>query len=124
MHFANFFLQNSVYRISFLPSPLLVSIFTSFDSCRYHLFFFLILSLNCYFYHFSPFLILLLPSLILLLLLLLSSISQPFTSDQDGKFAFARQPNAMSVNIAVLGKIFDIQSYCCLVMCCFELCMY
>ena len=29
--------------------------------------------------------------------------SQPFTSDSDGKFAFIRQPNAMGVNVAVLG---------------------
>ena len=28
---------------------------------------------------------------------------QPFTSDTDGKFSYLRQPNAMSVNVAVLG---------------------
>jgi hypothetical protein len=32
------------------------------------------------------------------------SILQPFTSDSDGKFAFIRQPNAMGVNVAVLGN--------------------
>ena len=37
-----------------------------------------------------------------------SSLPQPFTSDSDGKFAFIRQPTAMSVNVAVLGK----QYYC------------
>jgi Protein adenylyltransferase SelO len=31
------------------------------------------------------------------------SCYQPFTSDSDGKFAFIRQPNAMGVNVAVLG---------------------
>jgi uncharacterized protein YdiU (UPF0061 family) len=30
---------------------------------------------------------------------------QPFTSDSDGKFAFIRQPTAMSVNLAVLGTL-------------------
>ena len=29
---------------------------------------------------------------------------QPFTSDSDGKFCFIRQPNAMAVNVNVLGK--------------------
>jgi uncharacterized protein YdiU (UPF0061 family) len=31
---------------------------------------------------------------------------QPFTSDQDGKFAFLQQPQAMHVNIVVLGDSF------------------
>jgi len=31
---------------------------------------------------------------------------QPFTSDQDGKFAFMHQPQAMHVNIIVLGESF------------------
>lgn len=29
---------------------------------------------------------------------------QPFTSDADGKFCFIRQPNAMAINVNVLGK--------------------
>jgi uncharacterized protein YdiU (UPF0061 family) len=29
---------------------------------------------------------------------------QPFTSDVDGKFAFIRQPQAMAVNVQVLGQ--------------------
>lgn len=32
---------------------------------------------------------------------------QPFTSDGEGKFAFIRQPNAMSVNVLVLSKSFE-----------------
>lgn len=32
---------------------------------------------------------------------------QPFTSDQEGKFAFIRQPQAMAVNVAVLGETFE-----------------
>ena len=32
---------------------------------------------------------------------------QPFTSDSEGKFAFIRQPNAMSVNVLVLSKSFE-----------------
>ena len=49
---------------------------------------------------------------------------QPFTSDGDGKFAFARQPNAMSVNIAVLGELSCSKALvyravlCCTVLCC------
>ena len=31
---------------------------------------------------------------------------QPFTSDRSGNFAFARQPNAMHLNVAVLGETF------------------
>eukprot|EP00606_Chrysophyceae_sp_TOSAG23-5_P000591 GSChrysophyteH2.ASY1.ANO1.1399.1 assembled CDS len=43
---------------------------------------------------------------------------QPFTSDQEGKFAFAKQPTAMHVNVMVLGGTFSsllryqIAQYC------------
>ena len=40
-----------------------------------------------------------------------SSLSQPFTSDSDGKFAFIRQPTAMSVNVAVLGEHYNHHYY-------------
>ena len=32
---------------------------------------------------------------------------QPFTSDQDGKFAFMRQPSAMHMNLMTLSEAFD-----------------
>jgi uncharacterized protein YdiU (UPF0061 family) len=32
---------------------------------------------------------------------------QPFTSDQDGKFAFMRQPSAMHMNLVTLSEAFD-----------------
>ena len=32
---------------------------------------------------------------------------QPFTSDAEGKFAFIRQPQAMAVNVAVLGETIE-----------------
>lgn len=32
---------------------------------------------------------------------------QPFTSDQDGKFAFMRQPSAMQMNMVTLSEAFD-----------------
>lgn len=39
---------------------------------------------------------------------------QPFTSDTDGKFAFTRQPSAMSVNIVVLGEVIEqLVRHCC-----------
>ena len=40
---------------------------------------------------------------------------QPFTSDTDGKFAFAQQPQAMAVNMLVLAErtIIPLVQYCC-----------
>ena len=35
------------------------------------------------------------------------ALYQPFTSDQDGKFAFMRQPTAMHVNLLVLSEAFE-----------------
>ena len=118
-------LQHS-FHLFLLISIILSFLFFSFLSLLQHSFhLFLLISIILSILFFS-FLSLLQHSfhLFLLISIILSFLnSQPFTSDSDGKFAFIRQPNAMGVNVAVLGDpITQLEPdylcvYCFAVMC-------